>query len=68
MNTTISYFDTLSGKELKEYAIGQKEVTLYFDNEEADLEDDWKFNESEYRAEYEMDYYAYDYEPSFYLI
>lgn len=68
MDTTISYFDTLSEKEINKYIKGQKEVTLYFDNEEADLEDDWKFSEAEYRAEYNMDYYAYDYEPSFYLV
>jgi hypothetical protein len=68
MNTSISYFDTLSEKELKEYTIGQKEVTLYFDNEEADLEDDWKLTETEYRSEYEMDYYCCDYEPSFFTL
>ena len=68
MDTTNSYFDTLSNSELEEYMKGQENVTLYFDNEEAELEDDWKFNESEYREEYSMDYYAYDYEPSFYVL
>jgi hypothetical protein len=68
MSTIISYFDTLSGKELEEYVNGQEEIILYFNNKEAELEDDLKFNDAEYRAEYEMDYYCYDYEPSFYLV
>lgn len=64
METTISYFDAFSEKEFEEYINGQKEVDLYFDNEEADLEDDWKFNESEYM----IDYYADYHEPLFYIV
>jgi uncharacterized protein YacL (UPF0231 family) len=68
MSATISYFDTLSEKELDEYVNGQQEVTLYFDNEEAGLKDDWLLNEAENRMEYYADYYTYDYEPSLCVI